>query len=1189
MNINKKLIGGIAGLVCVVLCVVLMLTQCNGGSEHPVETTGATTAATTLPTEASTAPTVETTAPTAETTQPTEAVTEPSVSTDPTETTAVTEPATEPSGPVHGEYKAGSTMGGSMSGNSGTTDSDTETTEPTEPEIQVAEPGTASNAYTEYISKVPSDIKTVKIPSNQPICYHFYNVGGKQLTVADPDAYIVYNGSTIEPVDGIVSVVLEQGDASAPTAVQIGSKASADKAFTLSVLEPSGSVSNPQVLESIDEIKVSLAEGDEDGRFYTWTADGSGTVSLHSAAGSNCDIILTNGETTVSLRENGVIDEVTGTASVQLDVQEGDEVTIQIVAVPENGVYPEAEITVNGTFADGAGTGSNPLEAYDIPVITELIPAGAELHYNVYGVAGMVLTIEDPDAYVTYNGVTYGANESGILTLRLEDGMPRQPVALVFGNGGQTDESYTVNFTHPVGSYSNPEVIESLEEIVTSLAEGDTDGYYYNWTADEEGTLSLWVNSVTPENVQYDVMLSSTGSSSYPVLSESEDGMVSLDVVPGDVVTIQVTVLPDENMNVPAADISLSGMVTAPAGTESNPIWITENESQVTVPANATVYYQGYFGGTNMTVSGETGFSVLYNETVTADDSGVVSMDVADTNRLPVIFAIQSGDTEQTYNVTFTSPLGSLDNPEEHYSGQSVATISEGDTDGYYYKFTAFGSGMLTVTMDAESGWQYFINNMTSSSYGDTHWSDDDPVVRSETVKVSDGDEIYINVSTYNPESPWSAPAGEVPFTVSFMSGTGTAEEPFMLTDTENQVTVPAGQTVYYQSYFGGMDMTVIGDSGFSVIYDGKTIADTEGVVSTPVTAAGRTPVIFAIENGDAEKTYDVNFTYPLGSMENPELLYGGESTAKITAGDMDGYYFKFTSFGSGMLTVTVETESGWQYVINNQTSYIYGDIHTSEDDPVVRSETVEVFEDDEIYINVTTYDPSNPWSAPEGEVTITLSFMSGKGTAEEPFVLSDTENELTVPAGETVYYQGYFGGMDMTVSGETGFSVIGNGETVADTNGKVTMNMVATGRNPVVFAIVNGEAEAVYDVAFTYPVGNMENPAELVMGENTATLSAADPDGYFVSWIATGDGTLTLTVNTEKSLNGWQYVVNNLTTYSYGENHTSADEEPVSTVTVEVSQGDEIQINLNTFDPNDVWNPPAGDVVIDAVFAPAE
>ena len=111
-----------------------------------------------------------------------------------------------------------------------------------------------------------------------------------------------------------------------------------------------------------------------------------------------------------------------------------------------------------------------------------------------------------------------------------------------------------------------------------------------------------------------------------------------------------------------------------------------------------------------------------------------------------------------------------------------------------------------------------------------------------------------------------------------------------------------------------------------------------------------------------------------------------------------------------------------------------------------------------------------------------------------------------------------------------------------------------------------------------------MDNPAALVIGENTATVGVGS-QGYFYTWTAEEDGTLSVTVSGE---NGWTYQVNNTTTYASTDTHWHDDETVVATEELEVSAGDVITVMVNTYDPENMWTAPAGSVSVTASFEAA-
>ena len=210
------------------------------------------------------------------------------------------------------------------------------------------------------------------------------------------------------------------------------------------------------------------------------------------------------------------------------------------------------------------------------------------------------------------------------------------------------------------------------------------------------------------------------------------------------------------------------------------------------------------------------------------------------------------------------------------------------------------------------------------------------------------------------------------------------------LGQTENAVTAAgttfSGNTTWYQGYFSGTVMTITGTGAYNVIYNGETIAAVDGVVSTAVASANpRMPVVFAI---DTVGEYTISFVYPVGSASNPAQLVIGENTASIEAGNTQGYYYTWIAAEEGTLTITMPSDMDWTYVINNLTTYQYGDTQCSDSDPVVNPAEIAVAAGDEIQVIVNTYDPADMWSNPAGEITFTAEF-AGAAAPVVPEIVS--------------------------------------------------------------------------------------------------------------------------------------------------------------------------------------------------------
>ncbi len=172
-----------------------------------------------------------------------------------------------------------------------------------------------------------------------------------------------------------------------------------------------------------------------------------------------------------------------------------------------------------------------------------------------------------------------------------------------------------------------------------------------------------------------------------------------------------------------------------------------------------------------------------YGDNHWSDDNPVV-----DTEQVPV----KAGDEVEVFAIpynpanVFTAPAGivtvvvsfsaagSYDCPVEATLGANAASVKNGN--GYYYTWTAAKDGTATFTMNTATNWEYRINgipvdpeNYADYYYGDTHWSDDDPVVRTESIEMKAGETLDIFVNTYNPNG--AAPSGTVNWTLSFTAG----------------------------------------------------------------------------------------------------------------------------------------------------------------------------------------------------------------------------------------------------------------------------------------------------------------------------------------------------------------------------------------------------------------------------------
>ena len=399
------------------------------------------------------------------------------------------------------------------------------------------------------------------------------------------------------------------------------------------------------------------------------------------------------------------------------------------------------------------------------------------------------LTLEPYSGY--YFGVYNRGKEMTVNGEKFEFMIPStspmyEPSIFFMGNDTDTAVTYELALITPVGTMDNPEVIEELfySSFDVSLEAGDSDGYFYTYTAEGDGQVTFYFNNIT-EGVEGDIVVTNTNTyAQRALLADGVDNYgleLVVEVSEGDVLQIQVLVVPDVSYNIAAADISWFGTFAAKQGTEANPYPIFDSnyeteaviEYTAEVPAGETTYFQGYgLNDTTLTFDAE-------NMVVAVDgvevDSGYV-IPAATGMFAPVSITVtNNGNEDASIDMEFTYAIGTSVNPAELVIGENVVELSEGNT-GYYYSWTATEDTELTVVVSGSS-WMYTVNktpadpdNYADYVYGDPHWHNDEPVVASETIAVKAGDVVDVFVQTYDPadEYGWNPlPAGTITVTAS--------------------------------------------------------------------------------------------------------------------------------------------------------------------------------------------------------------------------------------------------------------------------------------------------------------------------------------------------------------------------------------------------------------------------------------
>ena len=1128
MNDKKKRILLISNLACLVLCAVFLLTGCIG-SKNPVETTDPTVETTTEPDGA---------AVQEETTEP--------ISQETTEKTTeeTTEEPTLP--PSSGGSGINNGTGGSYTPQ--TSQPAGNTTEPdenaTEPEIEVPEAGSRENPYYESIA-APGSFTTVKIPANGTVDYAV-KTAGTFLKIQSGDVEVIFNGEICKPENGVLELTLPGNQEPVKTPLRFVNKGSQAQFFTVEIMEAPGTKSNPIVVTDITALQVKLEQDDADGLYYTWTADKSGVlnVGLSSVkpAGAGVEVVVTVGDKTGKLSQShkGIL---------QIPVNEQDTVTVQIVALPDaDGGYPAIEAEINSTILP-----VKTLNVDSIPnaVTTDVIAAGETVFCNVTGVSDTVMTILDQDVTVYYDGVAYGADENGVVSVQLGK---ENPVQLELVNGSDADTDYSLYFRYPVGHKLNPKLLTDLGDVEAVVKAG-TDGFYYSYTTPDTGKLSFRVKTA-PEtaNVLTGVALTNLQSQDTDSLltAEASEEWVSVEAGAGDEILICVSVTA-------GGDVCVEGTLTL-FGEYISYQEIGLPGFTAEVPAKSVRYFVGYdLGESIFSMDHAADATVLYKDITYLPQDGKLKFLVEGEDGAPFVFAIENHSEEDAaYTVALYYPEGSRKNPTDIVLGTSSMGSQEGAS-GYWFSYTAPKDGTLCLTFDTEKNWCYAING------GEICYSDAEPAVNEAAVAAHSGEQILIWVNTYDPENPETAPAGEVSFKTSFVS------DPVELDLTRDyEAQILSQETAQFTGNLRNAIVTISNAGNLTVVCNGSRIpADEDGVVKiTFLEPDSDGQWKFSICNDkSAVQNCSMRFSGLVGSWLNPAELALGNNTVQQEANATD-YCFRYTAPKAGTLSLRFDLSTNWCYSIND------GEKQYSDAEPAVNQTNIEVAEGDKVEVRVNTYDPAAPDTVPAGTVSFKATLITGPVAIEDP----TTDYEASMLAGETVRFTGpFYENATVTVTDAAGFHAVCNGTTYHAAGGVITFPFEQPNEGGQwEFSLYNGSgAEAACTMTFSGPVGSWLNPAELVLNTNTAELAANAKDHYF-SYLAPKDGNLVLSFDDTAN---WYYIVNG------GEKQFAGSDPAVNVVTIPVEAEDEVILQVNTCDPEHPETTPAGTVEFTATL----
>ena len=399
-----------------------------------------------------------------------------------------------------------------------------------------------------------------------------YTEGTATITVpVGTTYYVIYEDGVMLVINGGEPILLDG-------AFTITNDGETEAEYTLEVYYPAGHMMNPIVLESIEDV-LSVNVAANTTVYYKWYATSEGLISL-TTTNALASITLSNRTQYIYGMANN------GAGTYYVPAAYGDEIVFAISTIFDDETLSSPEGVIDAAIAVEA-----PQLVMSSEVELNIVPGKPAMISGYWG--GMILTLENAsNITVYYNGGEYwDDNFDGIITLEIAPAMGRMPITLTIVNGGFETADCALSFEYPVGSMMNPESIMRPAYIPVNLPEGATDGYYYKWYANADGTLVITCPTV--DGVVYDVIINNNNSyANRTLLADGENGTVSIEVKAGDEIVIQV-IAPNEDYSFPALETALQGTFVFPVGSRENPA-VIENLGNITanVSAGST---EGYF------------------------------------------------------------------------------------------------------------------------------------------------------------------------------------------------------------------------------------------------------------------------------------------------------------------------------------------------------------------------------------------------------------------------------------------------------------------------------------------------------------------------------------------------------------------------------------------------------------------
>ena len=214
--------------------------------------------------------------------------------------------------------------------------------------------------------------------------------------------------------------------------------------------------------------------------------------------------------------------------------------TTEIPPLPTNPVedHKEEPVEIGGTLTFDAD-----------------VPSGHLVYFNLYRVSDTNLTIENPMAYVIYNGVTYEAQDGKVTVPGLYSANTNTPISIAIGNRGPEDLVFPVTLNYDLGHQMNP-IPLSNGNLSTFCEEGNSQGVYYKFTATKAGTLTIRLTQEVDCNITITSDIVEGGTRSVSLSDNPDSTSLTFKMAEGESVSVCIVMNPQNGFNYPEATVN---------------------------------------------------------------------------------------------------------------------------------------------------------------------------------------------------------------------------------------------------------------------------------------------------------------------------------------------------------------------------------------------------------------------------------------------------------------------------------------------------------------------------------------------------------------------------------------------------------------------------------------------------------